>query len=93
MLIENFELKQQFFQTLDERQRRHYAALEAQAIGHGGQRAVSLAFAIHVDTIRRGLRELACGDQLPAGRIRKAGGGRKKNTTRTPTSLRRFDRP
>lgn len=93
MHIDHLELKQQFFQTLNERQRRHYAALEAQALGHGGQRAVSQAFSIHVDTIRRGKRELASGDQLPAGRVRQVGGGRKKNATRTPALSRRFDRP
>ena len=93
MPIEQLELKQQFFQTLNERQRRHYAALEARALGHGGQRAVSQAFAIHVDTIRRGLRELASGDHLPAGRIRKTGGGRKKNAITPPVSSTRFARP
>ena len=92
MQITYLELKQQFFQTLNERQRRHYAAVEARSLGHGGQRAVSDAFAIHVDTIRRGLRELARGEQLPAGRIRHAGGGRKKNATRRPISSRRSNR-
>ena len=33
------------------------------------------------------------GDQLSGGRVRKAGGGRKKNATRTTASLRRFARP
>lgn len=93
MRIEQLELKQQFFQTLNERQRRHYAALEARALGHGGQRAVSQAFALHVDTIRRGLRELDSGDQIPVGRVRKTGGGRKKNAIRTRTFSGRFNRP
>jgi hypothetical protein len=35
-----------------------------------------------VDTIRRGQRELASGDDFPAGRVRHAGGGRKKNASR-----------
>lgn len=92
MRIENVALKKQFFETLNERQRRHYAALEAHALGHGGQRAISQAFAIHVDTIRRGMHELSTGDQVPDGRVRKPGGGRKKNANRTPPSLRRFAR-
>jgi hypothetical protein len=93
MHIEHLESKKLFFQTLNERQRRHYAALEAQALGHGGQRAVSQAFALHVDTIRRGMCELASSDHITAGRVRKAGGGRKKNETRMTVSLRRFAKP
>lgn len=92
MRIEHLESKKQFFQTLNERQRRHYAALEAQALGHGGQRAVSQAFAIHVDTIRRGMSELSSSEPFPAGRVRKTGGGRKKNETKTVPSLTTFDR-
>ena len=79
MDIENLELKKRFFQTLNECQRRQYAALEAQALGHGGQRAVSQAFGIHVDTVCQGMRELTANEHPPPGRIRKPGGGRKKN--------------
>ena len=78
MHIENLEYKKQFFQTLNECQRRQYAAIEAQSLGHGGLRAVSQAFAIHVNTIRRGMRELAANEHPPPRRIRKSGGGRKK---------------
>ena len=81
MDIEHLDIKKQFFDTLNERQKRHYAALEANALGHGGQRAVSQAFGIDADTIRRGFRELASGDTLPDNRVRKPGGGRKKNST------------
>lgn len=84
MDIENLELKQQFFQTLNEYQRRQYAALEAQSLGHGGQRTVSQAFGIHVDTICRGMSELAANHLTPSGRIRKPGGGRKKNGHHSP---------
>jgi hypothetical protein len=79
MHIEHLDIKKQFFATLNERQKRQYAALEAQALGHGGQCAVSQAFGIDADTIRRGLRELASQDHLPDNRIRRPGGGRKKN--------------
>lgn len=80
MDIENLELKKRFFQTLHECQRRQYAALEAQALGHGGQRAVSQTFGIHVDTVCRGMRELTANEHPPPGHIRKPGGGRKKMT-------------
>lgn len=78
MNIENLELKQRFYLSLNERQRRHFAALEAKELGHGGIKEVSEAFGISVVTIREGLIELAANDQLPSGRIRKVGGGRKK---------------
>ena len=78
MHIEHLDIKKQFFETLNARQKRQYAALEAKVLGHGGQLAVSQAFGIEADTIRRGLRELASGDRLPDNRIRRSGGGRKK---------------
>ena len=80
MEIEHLELKKRFYLSLNERQRRHFAALEAQELGHGGIKQVSEAFGISVVTIREGLRELQSNDQLPFGRIRKAGGGRKKTS-------------
>jgi len=86
MDIEHLEIKQQFFDTLNERQKRHYAALEAQALGHGGQRAVSEAFGLCPETVRRGVRELASGETLPDGRVRKTGGGRKKNSSSSQNS-------
>ncbi len=86
MNIEHLEIKQQFWGTLNERQKRHYAALEAQTLGHGGQRAVSEAFGLCPETIRRGAHELASGESLPAGRVRKIGGGRKKNLSSSQPS-------
>ena len=37
------------------------------------------AFDINPVTVRTGIQELKQGEELPAGRIRKEGGGRKKN--------------
>ena len=86
MNIEHLEIKKQFFETLNERQKRHFAALEAKSLGHGGQRAVSQAFDLCPETIRRGDRELTSGETLPEGRIRNAGGGRKKNLNSSQSS-------
>jgi hypothetical protein len=78
----------QFLSRLDEQQRRWYAALEAKKLGHGGTKRISQITGIHVNTIRRGRRELA--GQLgscPSHRIRQPGGGRKslkKNTNSNP---------
>jgi len=66
--------------TLTERGRRLFAANEAAQIGYGGETAVSRATGLAVSTIRRGLEELADVErlELPDGRQRRAGGGRKK---------------
>ena len=37
-------------------------------------------FGISVVTIREGIQELDTKEELPPGRVRRAGGGRKKNT-------------
>ena len=60
---------------LDERGRRLFAAAEARQLGHGGVSLVSRACGLSRVTITKGLREL---DEapLPAGRVRRPGGGR-----------------
>ncbi|MDZ7790139.1 MAG: ISAzo13 family transposase [Xanthomonadales bacterium] len=72
---------------LDERERRRFAAAEAQAAGRGGIAAVSRATGIARSTIGRGLEELQAGEPLPADRIRRPGGGRKSNTAKDPGLL------
>ena len=62
---------------LDERSRRLLAAAESQVAGRGGISAVSRATGISRQVIRRGVAELQ-EPALRAGRIRRAGGGRKK---------------
>jgi hypothetical protein len=63
--------------SLDERSRRLWAAAEAREAGRGGRAAVLRATGMSSRTLARGLRELASPPVLPAGRIRRAGGGRK----------------
>jgi Rhodopirellula transposase DDE domain len=65
---------------LDERGRRHFAASEARAAGHGGIAATARATGIARSTIGRGLKDLADRSDLPAGRVRRPGGGRKPLT-------------
>jgi hypothetical protein len=67
-----------FMSRLDEQQRRWYAALEAEKLGHGGIELVAKITGLNVNTISRGRQELA--QELngrPNDRIRLAGGGRK----------------
>jgi transposase len=65
---------------LDERGRRCFAASEARAAGYGGIAATARATGIARSTIGRGLKDLADGSDLPAGRMRRPGGGRKPLT-------------
>ena len=60
---------------LDERARRLFAASEARQLGHGGVSTVSRACGLSRVTITKGVQELET-SPLPAGRVRRPGGGR-----------------
>ncbi len=76
-----------FLSRLDEAQRRWYVALEAQRIGHGGDRLLAQITGLDEKTIRRGREELAASlADVPADRVRRPGGGRppvEKKTRRS----------
>lgn len=63
------------YESLSEKDRRRYAAVEAEKLGHGGIEYVARLFGCDADTIRRGQFDMA---ELPAdaalGRVRKKGG-------------------
>jgi hypothetical protein len=68
-----------FFRTLDERQARLCAAERALAFGRGGITRLARVTGLSQPTIRKGVAELRSTEPtLPTGRIRRAGGGRKK---------------
>jgi transposase len=69
---------------LDERARRAVLGAEALAAGRGGQAAVARATSSSPATVRRGLAELGETD-LGKGRVRRAGGGRKRSVDLDPT--------
>lgn len=72
--------EQIFFESLNEKQRRQYAALKANELGYFGVRQVAETLGINRHTIRVGqkeLAEIAQGGEISA-RIRAVGGGRKK---------------
>ncbi len=72
--------EQLFFATLNEKQKRLFAALKANELGYFGVRQVAQALGLHPHTIRVGQKELVAisnGAEI-SSRVRKIGGGRKK---------------
>jgi hypothetical protein len=78
--------------VLNERQRRLWAAAEADAAGYGGVSMVARATGVSRRAIHAGLRELA--DEtvsLATTRIRRPGGGRKRLTVQQPGLKKALD--
>jgi len=73
--------------VLDERRRRLVAGAEALALGWGGVSAVARATGVSRRAIQAGIAELQAPDATrhPPGRIRRAGGGRKRAVAADPT--------
>ncbi len=63
-----------FYESLDEKSRRRYAALEAVRLGHGGVGYISEILSVDAKTIRQGRADLKNPPVLPPGRVRKKGG-------------------
>lgn len=63
------------YESFNEKDRRRYAAIEANKLGHGGIGYIAELFGCHPDTITQGKRDL---QSLPndeaEGRVRKKGG-------------------
>ena len=72
-----------FYQSLSEKDRRRFAAIEAQRLGHGGVKYIAELLGCSERTIERAAHER---DDLPndpaAGRVRRPGAGRKKGSNR-----------
>jgi hypothetical protein len=64
-----------FYDSLSEKDRRRYAAVEAEKLGYGGEQYIAHLFGCDEKTIRQGRGDV---QQLPAddaaGRVRKKGG-------------------
>jgi transposase len=70
---------------LDERQRRLWLGVEAREAGHGGVSAVARATGMSRPTVAKAVKELnEPVEPLRAGRVRRAGGGRKPITETDP---------
>src|SRR5271169_2924242 len=63
---------------LDERSRRLVMGMAAQAAGEGGTGAVAALAGAAWATVADGKAELESGESAPPGRVRRAGGGRKR---------------
>lgn len=73
------KIMRKFYQTLSEKDKRRYAAVEAQKLGHGGITYIAEVLGVAQSTIVSGVREVS---ELPEGSgyepaIRRPGGGRK----------------
>lgn len=64
----------EFYKSLSEKDRRRYAAVEAEKLGHGGVLYVARLFGCDENTVRQGVEDVG---ELPAdeaaGRVRKKG--------------------
>ena len=64
---------------LDEQQRRWYAAVESNRLGHGGDQLVARMTGLDPHTIQRGRQELAAAlAERPTDRVRMPGAGRPR---------------
>ena len=70
-----------FYETLSEKDRWRFAAVQARQLGYGGVRAMAEVLGCSRRTIERGLAEI---DELPhdpaVGQVRRPGAGRKKKS-------------
>lgn len=73
-----------FAQTLSEKDRRRFAAIEASQRGYGGIVYIAGVLGYSTKTIERGIKELDhLQDDPAAGRVRRPGAGRKKRSHRS----------
>ena len=76
-----------FYNTLSEKDRRRFAALQAKQLGRGGVRYMAGLLGCGTRTIERGIAELDhLADDPAVGRIRRPGAGRKKKLKRSRNS-------
>lgn len=65
---------QRFYETLSEKDRRRYAAVEAAKLGHGGKVYIAGLFGCDPDTVAAGARDIErLPDDQAQGRVRKKG--------------------
>lgn len=78
------------YESLSEKDRRRYAAVEAKKLGFGGINYICLLFNCDDKTVKKGMLDLQDEDSLAQIGIRKAGGGRKKYIDDKPEIVQAF---
>ena len=68
-----------YYNSLSEKDRRRYAAIEAKKLGYGGISYIERILGCGRETIVRGINEIESPSIINENRIRKKGGGRKKS--------------
>lgn len=84
--IETERLMRLHYSRLSEKDQRHYAAIEAQKLGWGGKRYMVNLLGLSSRTLYKGIGELVDKNkyaQIPDGKQRRVGGGRKKILSKT----------
>ena len=79
MLVAEFDKEtegrmREFFESLNEKDRRRYAGLEASKLGHGGITYISEVLGCDRKTVNRGMDEIFAPPEEEGTRIRKKGG-------------------
>jgi hypothetical protein len=64
-----------FYDSLSEKDRRRYAAIEAAKLGHGGTAYIAALLGCDPKTIRQGQEDLDCLPDQLGDRVRKKGAG------------------
>jgi hypothetical protein len=64
----------ELYSSLNEKDRRRFAAVEAAKLGYGGAVYIAGLLGCDVKTIRRGKRDLDNPPDLPPGQVRQKGG-------------------
>ncbi len=72
------EQMKKYYQTLSEKDRRRYAAIEAIKLDYGGKGYICKLFGCDYKTITKGVEELKSQVALETKKIRQSGGGPKK---------------
>jgi hypothetical protein len=75
-----------FCDSLREKDRRRYAAVEATKLGHGGLAYIARLLHLAPRTVRQGLQELRRPPDLPPERCRKKGEAEKERSRPFATS-------
>jgi len=87
MVRYNSEIEKQmqiFYNTLNEKDKRRYAGIEALKIGYGGKKYICDLLGCDLKTLNRGILDLNNQAAMELKRIRKKGGGRKSVLKQKP---------